>query len=304
MVNRQPVTILLATHNGAAHLRAQLDSIAAQDHRDWRMIASDDGSVDRTPEILAAFARAHPGRVQLLSGPGQGAAANFLSMVAQAPEGPAAFCDQDDVWLPEKLSRALAVMGDAGAPVLYGCRTERITADGAPLGLSPRWSRPPSFGNALVQNIIGGHSAVMNAQALRLLREASRGARVPFHDWWAYQVITGCGGRVIADPVAMLRYRQHDANLLGASHRPAARLRRLSMMMSGAFAPWFAQTEAALNRIRPMLVPSAAADLDRFSQVRRLRGPAAARAVLRGGFHRQRRVETLALALAAAQGLI
>lgn len=304
MVSPTPVTILLATRNGAPHLQAQLDSLAAQDHAHWQLIASDDGSTDATPAIIARFAARFPGRVQVTQGPQQGMTANFLSLIAQAPDGPVAFCDQDDLWRPGKLSRALAMIGTDAGPVLYGCRTERITASGASLGLSPLWNRAPSFGNALVQNIIGGHGAVMNAAALRLMRDASHGVTLPFHDWWAYQVVTGCGGRVIADPAAMLQYRQHAGNLLGANRSPAARLRRLRAMLAGGFAPWFEQSEAALRAIAPMLTPSAAALLDQFADLRRRRGLAAARIVLRGEIHRQRRAETLALALAAARGLI
>ncbi len=305
MAQSTPVTILLATCNGEAHLQSQLESIARQDHGRWQIIASDDGSEDATPAILEQFAQRFSGRVQLIKGPQRGMAENFISLLAQASEGPVAFCDQDDVWLPGKLSRALSAIGSEVRPVLYGCRTERITAGGATLGLSPLWRRGPSFGNALVQNIIGGHTAVMNAAALRLMQEAGRNIRVPFHDWWAYQVISGCGGRVIVDPAAMVRYRQHDGNLLGASRGPAARLRRLSMMLSGNFAPWFGQTEVALGAIRPMLTPAASDLLDRFSELRRTPGLGAARAVLAGGIvHRQRRIENLALALAAARGLI
>jgi glycosyltransferase involved in cell wall biosynthesis len=106
------VTVLMAVRDGAAHLEAQLHSIAAQRGVDWRLVASDDGSGDDSPAILARFAAAHPGRVRLMQGPRQGTTANFLALLAAtgADDGWLAFSDQDDIWLPDKLARATAAM--------------------------------------------------------------------------------------------------------------------------------------------------------------------------------------------------
>ena len=60
------IDILLATYNGEVFLEEQLDSIVAQTHGNWRLIARDDGSTDRTPEILHAFWAGHPDQVVVL----------------------------------------------------------------------------------------------------------------------------------------------------------------------------------------------------------------------------------------------
>lgn len=103
------VAILMATRNGAEFLRAQLDSLAAQDHDDWSLWIGDDGSTDATRAIVEAFAHSHPQRtVSLRDGPRRGSMANFLSLLC-APDIRADFfalADQDDVWLPVRLSRA------------------------------------------------------------------------------------------------------------------------------------------------------------------------------------------------------
>ena len=57
------IDILLATYNGEAFLEEQLESIAAQTHGDWRLIARDDGSADRTTEVMDAFRARHPDKV-------------------------------------------------------------------------------------------------------------------------------------------------------------------------------------------------------------------------------------------------
>ena len=105
------VTVLMAVRNGAQTLPAQLDSLAAQSHANWRLIASDDGSTDGSRAILQRFAqgRVTLGQVAVVEGPGQGFVANFLSLLARpGVSGPVALSDQDDIWFPDKLQRALA----------------------------------------------------------------------------------------------------------------------------------------------------------------------------------------------------
>lgn len=102
-----PVTIVMATRNGAPFLAAQLDSIAGQSHRDWTLFVSDDGSTDATRSILADFARHHP--VRLVEGPRQGGGEFPVgSCHPELPAGIVALADQDDVWLQGKLARGCA----------------------------------------------------------------------------------------------------------------------------------------------------------------------------------------------------
>ena len=110
MAGSAHVAILMGTCNGARFLRAQLDTIAAQSHRDWRLVASDDGSADGTRAILAAFRDRHgPGRVEIRPGPRRGFAANFLWLAGDPGIGADyyAFADQDDLWHPDRLARGL-----------------------------------------------------------------------------------------------------------------------------------------------------------------------------------------------------
>ena len=74
------VAILMGTCNGARFLAAQLDSIAAQSHRDWRLVVSDDGSTDATRAILADFGAGQGNRVTVRPGPCRGFAPNFLGL--------------------------------------------------------------------------------------------------------------------------------------------------------------------------------------------------------------------------------
>ena len=110
-----PVAILLATRQGAEFLDAQLQSLATQSYGNWRLVLSDDGSTDGTLQIARRFAADHPDReVTILSGPRRGATQNFLHLVDSVRPGEAlAYCDQDDVWLPERLAIGIAAIGEA-----------------------------------------------------------------------------------------------------------------------------------------------------------------------------------------------
>lgn len=105
-------TILMCTFQGQKYITQQLKSFSAQNHAKVGLWVSDDGSTDGTLEALRGFRSpdGHPPRI--LSGPQQGFAANFLSLLCaeDLPPGYVALSDQDDVWFPEKLSRALALL--------------------------------------------------------------------------------------------------------------------------------------------------------------------------------------------------
>jgi glycosyltransferase involved in cell wall biosynthesis len=193
------VAILLCTYNGARFLAEQLDSLEAQTHQNWVVIASDDGSTDQTLEILQQYRAKWPsGKLSIRSGPQKGFCQNFLSL-ACCPEIKAdyyAFCDQDDVWLPEKLSIALvniAFNQQLNIPYLYCGRTNYVTENLKSCGISPLFVFPPSFRNALVQSIAGGNTMVFNVALKRLIENAGP-LDVPSHDWWVYILVTGSGG--------------------------------------------------------------------------------------------------------------
>lgn len=307
-MNKASVTVLLALYRGAAFLQAQLDSIAAQ-AVDWRLLVSDDDpGADAGAGIARHLARAHPGRVTLRAGPGQGAAANFMAMLAALPAEPGfiALSDQDDVWLADKLPRALATLqGAGGRPALYCSRATICDAALRPLGLTPAPRHPPSFRHALVQNLVQGNTAVLNPAAAALARQAAQGAgQVVLHDWWLYQLLTGAGGQVIWDPRPSVLYRQHGDNVVGANAGLRGRLASAGRMLSGHHRDWSRTTLHEMQRQRPLLTPEHRAVLEDFAA---LCGPGAGarlRALRRGGFHRRDAPSQALLWVAAALGRV
>ena len=153
-----------------------------------------------------------------------GVLGSFMALLREAvgaeAAGPIGFCDQDDVWLPDKLARgATAVAGDT--PALYCARQTLVDAGLRPIGESPP-IRHAGFPAALTQNIAAGCTIVMNHAAARLVATSSPPPGT-LHDWWSYLVVAASGGRIVADDKPTILYRQHAANVVGA---PTSHLRR------------------------------------------------------------------------------
>lgn len=301
------VVILLATYQGAAHLRTQLTSIAGQSFRRWSLVVSDDNSTDGTREMVADFAQDRPpGQIRLIDGPRRGATANFLSLLDQVPSGAwAAFCDQDDLWFPDKLARAVAAMAHQSGAAHYAARTIITDADLRPLVPSRQFHRPLGFRNALVQACMAGNTSVFNARAVALLQAAvphARRAGVISHDWWAYQVTAAQGAQLIHDPQPALLYRQHARSEVGRNDTAPALAARFRKLMGGEFGIWL---RAGYDSLAPLDLPQdsrlALAQLD---QMLSRPGLAAVAALRRGGFYRQTRAATAALVLSALTGAL
>lgn len=261
------VAVLLGTYNGAAFLDGQLKSIERQVGPDWELIASDDGSDDGTQDILALFRnRLGAGRVRIVSGPARGYVTNFFSLLQTDTQAEYfAFADQDDIWHANKLQRAVLALSAAPSdrPALYCSRTRLIDEQGRPIGVSPLFTRPPGFANALVQNIAGGNTMVFNRAARKLLAMCGD-IDVVSHDWWAYLFVSACGGEVIYDPQPSMDYRQHRDNQIGSSQHWADRWNRFQLGLRGRKREWNDRNVAALNQQADLLTEESLRVLSEF----------------------------------------
>lgn len=308
LVSDTRIFILLCTCDGAEHLDEQLASYEAQTHENWALWVSDDGSQDGTLEILRSWQERWQGRheMRLFSGARQGAAANFMSLLThpELPRCTVALSDQDDVWHPDKLARALDTLAalPSDQPGLYGAQSIYTDADLHPTGRSVPPLRGPSFANALTQNSVSGHSATLNPATLDLVRHAGVPTGIPFHDWWLYQLVTGAGGWVLVDTQAVLFYRQHENNVLGAHLGRNAFRQRLTMVADGSYGDWIAANLAALDQVSHLLLPNHAKLVHRI--LNKPRGPLRFWEMARAGLHRQRVSNTVLFYVAALLGRI
>ncbi len=298
------VAVLMCTMQGQQFLAEQLNSIATQSHPRWAIWASDDGSDDHTHAILEYY-QSHWGedRISIHAGPAEGSTANFLSLTCRADIDADyfAYADQDDVWEADKLERAvnwLKTVPD-DVPALYGSRTLLVDARNQHIGYSPLFEREASFRNALVQSIAGGNTMVFNRAARDLLRRAGEEVEAVTHDWWAYMLITGCGGQVHYDTHPTVRYRQHGANQFGSNADILAQVRRARLLLQGRFRGWVDANLRALERVRDQLTPDNQRVLDEFARARQRRLPTRLVGLRRAGIFRQTWLGNLGITAAA-----
>ena len=260
MLATPKVAILLSTYNGGRFLAEQIDSLIAQTHKNWVIYASDDGSTDNTLDLLEQYKKSlDPGRLNIINGPRRGFAHNFLSMTNnEAIEADYfAFCDQDDIWHPERLARAIKMLQlyPDNKPSLFCSRTALIDEFGAPIGRSTLFSRPATFKNALLQSIAGGNTMLFNAQARQLLAQVRTSQEIIFHDWLIYLLVSGCGGHVHYSDQPLVSYRQHNDNLIGSGKSIARRISQTCKAMLGSLAQWHDQIINNLEPLRDQLTP-------------------------------------------------
>jgi glycosyltransferase involved in cell wall biosynthesis len=262
----------MGCYNGAKYLAEQLDSIEAQTHTNWRLYVSVDGSDDGTMEILQAYQlRWGADRLNVREGPHRGFCCNFLSLAADSSieADYYAFCDQDDVWLREKLSVAVnyLTLQYPNLPQVYCSRTQYVSHNLKPLGMSTAFPYPRTFRNALVQSIAGGNTMVFNHAAKSLLNAAGL-VDVPSHDWWVYILVEAAGGMVFFDLNSYILYRQHPGALVGGNTSLRAKWRRFVMVMQGRFKDWNSKNIAALYTVKALIEPH---NLQMMGEFKRLR---------------------------------
>lgn len=224
------VSVLLAAWNGEPYLPAQLSSLRGQSCTDFRVLWRDDGSSDGTRQLLSDMSAAD-GRFQPAQGPKRnlGAIGSFLTLMAQDDAPCTALCDQDDVWRPDKLARCLDALREAEAvfgadtPLLvhHDCRV--VDADGAVLHGSffrhQGWDgKANTLPRLLTQNNVTGCTCVMNAALRRLVTQHAQAERLFMHDWFI-ALTAAAFGRIVFVDEALADYRQHGANVMGASRK-------------------------------------------------------------------------------------
>lgn len=235
------VLVLLATYNGERWLDAQLHSIFAQIGVRVSVLVSDHGSSDGTLALIDRW-RAHDAAIEVLPGvpDGRGSAANFLRLLCEHDAAGieyVALADQDDVWLPERLSRAVAVMRERGAAG-YSSDVMAMWPDGRSTPL--RKSHPQRRYDYLLEPAGPGCSYVLTAALVARLRAelADRPQRfvgVHQHDWLIYCYARTHGLVWVIDSYAGIHYRQHPDNEVGANVGLEGIFRRWEWVRSGRF---------------------------------------------------------------------
>ncbi|GLV23527.1 glycosyl transferase family 2 [Sphingobium sp. TomMM35A] len=266
------VVVLLSTYNGAAYLQEQLESLRAQEGVLVHLHARDDGSTDDTCAILQRFPEVLGEPAEFSSGPNLGVSASFLQLLRTAPDADYyAFCDQDDVWLPDKLARAVTALAHEEGPALYCSNMTLVDADLGIIGV-PSPHRDLRFEHLLFENFATGCTILLNPAARALINNCppANGA-IMMHDWWCALIVSALG-RVHYDPQPRILYRQHGGNVVGLDASWAAqKMKQISRLLRQrrAFYSIHAQATECLRLFGARLSPRQRAWLDRLVNSKR-----------------------------------
>ena len=212
------VNILMSTYNGEKFVADQIESIQKQTYTDWNLIIRDDGSSDRTCEIVDDFV-SKDNRIKLIRAENVGVIKSFHELVTDSNNADFYFfADQDDYWLPEKLSVMLeeTKKHDNSKPVMYYTdlkvtdRNLNVTSESMIRGQSDHANT--KLVQELTENTVTGGASMINHELAQLWQSTND---IIMHDWYLAIVAAALGELVYIDQPTHL-YRQHDSNVLGA----------------------------------------------------------------------------------------
>lgn len=214
------IVVVMSTYNGERYVREQLDSVLSQDVPNLSIVVRDDGSKDDTIQILREYER--HGDIRLICGQNEGYVKSFFDVVVAAGNYDYyCFADQDDIWLPDKLSSAVKLMENSAAkgPVLHCsdlffcdefCKNPQCS-DLNLIGLNGQ--------RMIYETICFGNTMVFNRQ-MRDLATIGGPTDVFSHDWW-FGLVACSLGTLVWDKQPHLLYRRTGNNASPSGMSPA-----------------------------------------------------------------------------------
>jgi len=220
------VEILLATYNGETFIEELFNSIFEQTYKNWKLIIRDDGSTDNTINLINEMEKSYPNRIIVLKkikkrlGPCQ----NFHELLKYSTAKYLFFCDQDDIWLKNKIEISMKKMLDLekkygkNYPILIHTNLKLINSSNniisnsfwTEFSIHPEKMYIPEI--LFFQNIITGCTILINETAKKEVLPIPKKARM--HDSWVSVKLVKCGKIANIDTPTIL-YRQHDQNTIG-----------------------------------------------------------------------------------------
>ena len=222
------IAILLAVYNGEKYLKNQLDSIVNQSFTNWKLYIRDDGSSDKSVQLIKEYISRYPSKIQLITDNQQnlGSCNNFFRLL-QCVENSEfyMFADQDDVWNKNKIEVSLnsilkiEISEKFKKPILLHTDLEVVDTNLNQIS-SSFWKyqqmdvkNTSSYNNLLIQNIVTGCTVIFNHKLKEKMRFLPDNVFV--HDWWI-ALVASVFGRIDFIEDKTLKYRQHINNVEGA----------------------------------------------------------------------------------------
>ncbi|MGN6637439.1 MAG: glycosyltransferase family 2 protein [Mucilaginibacter sp.] len=248
------ITILMATYNGEAFIKEQLNSILSQTYKNWALWVRDDGSTDHTVEILKSYALKYPKISVFLNDTDErGACQNFsvLFRMAKLDEHVkyVMFCDQDDIWLSTKIEITLREMARQeilypAEPVLVYTDLELVDQDGIRTGNHLRLKDKIDLRNLVSFNYVLGCTMLLNRAMIYKIQHIPN--KAANHDYWIALVASLYRSSYLNE--RLIQYRQHTQNVSGNVVNNSSFIARIRRHLT---AP---QHEIKANRIKLLML--------------------------------------------------
>ena len=216
------VAVLLSTYNGERFLCEQLDSLITQSFKDIVVHIRDDGSTDRTVNILNDYRARFPEIFQVYIGDNLGSSASFNWLLENIHADIYFFCDQDDIWSEKKVERHLACYLDLYKPEMVFSDLKILSHDESLIGctLLRLEKKDPvyligSVTRLLCQNPVAGCAMSLNHAAKEQIFHLGKMPANVVHDHW-FAIVTAIYGNIHYLPTPLINYRLHASNQIGS----------------------------------------------------------------------------------------
>lgn len=222
----EKIDILLATYNGEVFLEDQIQSLLSQSYTNWNLLIRDDGSSDNTVEIIKKYVRKYPEKIKFIQDTikNSGPAGNFSTLLQYSESDYVMFCDQDDVWVADKVEsmyKELIIMESKfGKETPLLVHSDLFVTDNNLNIIAQSMFKfqnlnplATNLNQLLVQNNVTGCTVIINKALVQKATPIPR--EVIMHDWWL-ALVASAFGKIGFVNNSTIMYRQHSMNDTGA----------------------------------------------------------------------------------------
>ena len=211
-MKNKKVAILMSTYNGEKYIKEQIESLLSQTYRNIEIYIRDDGSKDNTIKIIENYKEKN-NNIILKEGKNIGFINSFFELLKACNDADYyAYCDQDDIWMEDKIERAVKFLEktDENKPALYFSNSDYYDSDMNFLATAEK-NKIYNFRNSLVECVTQGMTMVINNKTRQTIIE-NKPETCLFHDWWTYMICSGFG-QIVYDDKSLVKYRRHNKSV-------------------------------------------------------------------------------------------